>query len=131
MHDDVMSLYHLESSVISKCASQSAQDQPPKAKYRITNWSDYNKALVGRGSLTLWFHEDLVAQWNTPTQTDKPGHPFVYADLSIECALTLKAVYGLALRQTQGFLALFDVLFIYDCRTQVLIQHLVTPIDLR
>ncbi|HFE6781715.1 TPA: hypothetical protein ACXE85_005613, partial [Klebsiella pneumoniae] len=25
-----------------------------KQKFRITNWSTYNKALINRGSLTFW-----------------------------------------------------------------------------
>ena len=87
------------------CPSQSSQEQPPKAQYRITNWSDYNTALVRRGSLTIWFNVEALEQWTHPTQTGKPGHPFEYGDMAIECALTLKAVYGLALRQTQGFVA--------------------------
>lgn len=90
---------------MAKTSSHVSEDQKPKAKYRIKNWPDYNKALVRRGSVTLWFHDDVVQEWTNPTQTGKPGHPFLYGDLAIECALTLKAVYGLALRQTQGFLA--------------------------
>jgi len=30
----------------------------PKAKYRVTNWPDYDAALVRRGSLTVWVTED-------------------------------------------------------------------------
>lgn len=87
-----------------KTTTQRIDEQKPKAKYRLKNWAEYNKALVQRGSLTIWFHEDILAVWKKPTQTGKPGHPFEYSDLAIECALTLKAVYGLALRQTQASL---------------------------
>jgi hypothetical protein len=90
---------------MAKTTPHSPGEQKPKAKYRIKNWAEYNKALVQRGSLTIWFHEDVLETWKNPPQTGKPGHPFEYSDLVIECALTLKAVYGLALRQTQGFLA--------------------------
>lgn len=90
---------------MAKTATQRTEEQNPKATYRIKNWAEYNKALVQRGSLTIWFHEDILETWKKPTQTGNPGHPFEYSDLAIECALTLKAVYGLALRQTQGFLA--------------------------
>jgi hypothetical protein len=86
-------------------SSQSSSEQPPKAKYRITNWADYNKALIQRGSLTIWFNVEALDQWKSPTQPGKPGHPFEYGDIAIECALTLKAVYHLPFRQTQGFLA--------------------------
>jgi hypothetical protein len=88
-----------------KTTTQRSEEQKPKAKYRIKNWSDYNKALIGRGSLTLWVHEDVLTLWNHPEQTGKPGHPLDYHDLAIECALSLRAVYHLGLRQTQGFLS--------------------------
>ena len=32
-----------------------------KAKYRVTNWSDYNAALQQRGRLTIWFSEEAQA----------------------------------------------------------------------
>ncbi len=34
-----------------------------KPRYRVTNWRDYNRALVARGSITLWFHEEVLAGW--------------------------------------------------------------------
>jgi hypothetical protein len=33
-------------------------------RYRIQNWSAYNKALVGRGSLTVWFDDESIAKWH-------------------------------------------------------------------
>ena len=33
----------------------------PKSKYRVTNWPQYDTALLRRGSLTLWFTEEAVA----------------------------------------------------------------------
>ncbi len=96
---------------MAKTPPHASEDQKPKAKYRITNWPAYNNALVQRGSLTLWLHEDVLKLWNTPEQTGKPGHPLDYHDLAIECALSLRAVYHLGLRQTQGFLrSLLDLL---------------------
>lgn len=98
---------------MAKTTTHTTEEQTPKATYRITNWPDYNTALMRRGSLTIWFHEDVVEAWTNPSQTGKPGHPFFYSDLAIECALTLKAVYGLALRQTQGFLgSILDLLHV-------------------
>lgn len=76
----------------------------PKATYRIKNWSAYNQALIQRGSLTIWFDEEALAGWSQPHQTGNPGHPYTYGDVAIECGLTLRAVYRLALRQTQGLL---------------------------
>ena len=73
-------------------------------RHRIRNWPEYNQALVGRGRLTLWFDEAAVAGWRANDQSAGPGRPRVYADTTIECALTLKSVFHLSLRATQGFL---------------------------
>ena len=35
----------------------------PKAKYRVTNWPDYDAALIRRGDLTVWLTEEAVAAW--------------------------------------------------------------------
>ncbi|BBK40617.1 IS5 family transposase [Allostella vacuolata] len=71
----------------------------PKPRYRITNWREYNDALVRRGSITLWIDEAMVAGWRA-----SGGRGWRYSDQAIVCALSLRAVFGLTLRQTQGFL---------------------------
>jgi hypothetical protein len=74
-----------------------------KTKYRITNWAEYDKALVKRGDITLWISEDAIHTW-TPVRSGKRGAPRKYSELAIETALTLRLVYGLPLRQAEGFL---------------------------
>lgn len=76
-----------------------------KKKYRIRNWSEYNKALVNRGSLTIWFDEKSIAEWHNINPTGKKGHPTVYSDMAIQCGLTLRIVFRLSLRATKGFLS--------------------------
>jgi IS5 family transposase len=71
----------------------------PKPRYRVTNWREYNRALVARGSVTLWIDEAVVAGWGAAG-----GKGWRYSDVAILCALSLRAVFGLTLRQTQGFL---------------------------
>jgi hypothetical protein len=73
-------------------------------RYRVRNWPEYTQALVGRGQLTLWFDETVVAGWRATDGSAGPGRPRLYADTPIECALTLKSVFHLSLRATQGFL---------------------------
>jgi hypothetical protein len=73
-----------------------------KRRYKITNWKNYNKALINRGSLTLWFDEKSIHQWHKPCKTFRRGRIQTYSDLAIECMLTLKAVFHLPLRATQG-----------------------------
>lgn len=75
-----------------------------KATYRLRNWSDYNKALVGRGSLTLWVSEDVVKHWRAERSPSKRGKPATYSDVAILCMATLAEVYRLPLRATEGLM---------------------------
>ena len=74
-------------------------------RYRVRNWSDYNRALIARGRLTFWFDEDAVAAWRNADPPKGPGAPKVYSDTAIQCALILKSVFQLSLRSTQGFVS--------------------------
>lgn len=73
-----------------------------KPKYRVTNWAGYNEALRQRGDVTVWFGEDVVSRWSAE-RSGKRGAQQRYSDLAIETCLTLRLVFGLPLRQTQGF----------------------------
>ena len=73
-----------------------------KGKYRVGNWAAYDAALRARGGLTVWFDEAAIAAWNAPP-SGRPGGQRWYSDLAIVTALTLRTVYDLALRQTEGF----------------------------
>jgi hypothetical protein len=35
----------------------------PKRLYRVGNWSEYEKALVERGSITIWLSKDFEKTW--------------------------------------------------------------------
>lgn len=74
--------------------------KPPSAKYRTTNWKSYNASLRQRGSLTIWLDKDIA--WHGPA-TVSPGRPKVFSDAAIQFCLTIKCLFGLALRQTMGF----------------------------
>ena len=74
-----------------------------KQKYHVRNWREYEAGLRKRGDLTLWLSEEAIAAWRAPAGK-KPGGQPVYSDLAIEAGLTVRLVYGLALRQTEGFL---------------------------
>ena len=73
-----------------------------KPKYRLRNWSQYNKALVHRGSLTLWVGEEVLSAWHNPAGTGKRGKPAFYTDTAILCMATLEEIYHLPLRATEG-----------------------------
>jgi hypothetical protein len=81
-----------------------AQRHPTyKTAYRVRNWHAYDQSLRDRGDLTLWINQDAIDAW-TPPQTGTRGAPPVYADLAIQSALTLRLLFHLPLRQTEGFL---------------------------
>ena len=73
-----------------------------KQLYRLRNWSQYNKALVARGSLTLWVSQDVLSTWHNSARTGQRGTPALYTDTAILCMATLAEVYGLPLRATEG-----------------------------
>ena len=74
-----------------------------KTAYHVKNWSEYDKALRDRGDITLWISQDAIDAW-TPPQTGKRGAQPLYSDFAIETALSMRLLFHLALRQTEGFL---------------------------
>jgi hypothetical protein len=75
----------------------------PKQKRKVTNWSAYDASLRQRGSLTVWFTDEAIAAWQAAPRTTRGGQPW-YSPLAILTALTLRAVFRLALRQTEGLI---------------------------
>ncbi len=74
--------------------------RPHTPTYQTSNWPEYNKALKRRGSLTIWFDPGMA--W-AALPTGKRGRQPVYADAAVQCCLTMKVLFGMALRQTTGF----------------------------
>jgi hypothetical protein len=68
--------------------------------YKTTNWSDYNKALKQRGSLSIWFDAEMA--WEAQP-SGKRGRQQTYSNVAIQACLTIKVLFGLPLRQTTGF----------------------------
>jgi hypothetical protein len=75
----------------------------PRQRHRVTNWRAYDTSLRQRGSLTVWFTEEAVAAWRAAPRTTRGGQPW-YSPLAILTALTLRTVFRLALRQTEGLI---------------------------
>jgi len=74
--------------------------KPIPPTYKTTNWAEYNAALKRRGSLTIWFDPQMAWQ---AAPSGKRGRQQAYSDAAIQTCLTLKVVFGMALRQTTGF----------------------------
>lgn len=87
---------------MSKIKKDQHKRSKKKDKYRVSNWPEYNQALINRGNITIYFSPQALANWydNSPAQK---GGQYVYSDVCIETLLVLKAVFKLGYRQAQGF----------------------------
>lgn len=72
-----------------------------KARYKTINWAAYNAALKARGSLTIWLDKDM--QWYAPA-SGKRGRQRTFSDAAIQFCLSIKCLFGLALRQSLGLI---------------------------
>lgn len=73
-----------------------------KTKYRVKNWREYERGLRERGDVMIWFSGEAAAKW-IPRGKRKRGGQREYSDLAIATALTLRMLFRLPLRQTEGF----------------------------
>ena len=76
--------------------------EPLPPSYRTTHWRAYDAALRSRGSLLIWF--DPQMEWLAAPRGGR-GRPATFSDAAIQTCLTLKALFGLALRQAAGRVA--------------------------
>ena len=82
----------------------------PKTLYRVKNWSEYEKALVQRGSITFWLMDDFEQTWLYKGEKQR-GSQFDYSDKAIEVMLTIKEVFHLTNRGVEGFVrSLFQMM---------------------
>src|SRR3954468_23713305 len=75
----------------------------PEQKRKVVTWREYDESLRRRGSLTVWFSDEVIEAWKASPRTGRGGRP-EYSDLAILTGLTLKAVFRLAYRQTEGLI---------------------------
>jgi hypothetical protein len=91
--------------------------------YKIRNWSEYNRALIQRGSITVWVEEKFLKNWISFSHTGKTGRPETYSDDAILMLLVLREVFKLTLRSLQGFAkSLFQMMNLnlpIPCYTQI------------
>jgi hypothetical protein len=90
-------------SVVPFKANAKCRHHIPKQKRRLTNWPAYEASLRRRGDLTVWFSAEAIAAWRAEPRTSRGGQPW-YSPLAILTALTLRTVFRLALRQTEGLI---------------------------
>src|SRR5215207_6785751 len=83
--------------------NQAGRHHIPRQQHKVTNWPAYDASLRQRGSLTVWFTDEAITAWEAEPRTTRGGQPW-YSELAILSALTLRAVFRLALRQTEGLI---------------------------
>jgi Transposase DDE domain len=84
-------------------ANEARRHKIPKARYRVTNWPEYDGALQRRGSLTVWVTSEALAAWHPP-KTGRRGRSPRYAAIAIETGHLLRLAFGRPWRQTEGLL---------------------------
>ena len=87
-----------------------------KTKYRVTNLPEYDRALVHRGDLTIWFTPAALRAW-TPLPTGERGGQTTYSDPWFELGLTLKLLLRLPWRSVEGLLSSLMMLTEIDAPT--------------
>jgi len=73
-----------------------------KSRYQGVNWAEYEKNLRNRGNICLWLSPDAIRNWRSSSKKKKGGQ-LKYSDLAIEIMLSIRLLFHLPLRQTEGF----------------------------
>ncbi len=75
------------------------------SKFKVTNWSEYNNILRNRGRIDFMIAEDLSDGWYEDNGSHrKRGGQRRYSDKAIFICLQIRYLFGLKLRQSQGFI---------------------------
>ena len=77
-----------------------------KSKYKVVNWTEYNKSLKKRGELSFYFPKgDLKALFinDNPYVPGMSGQQATYSDAYIELIFTFYRMLNMGMRQTAGY----------------------------
>src|SRR5215210_1237956 len=99
-------------------ANEPRRHKIPRARYRVSNWPEYDRALQQRGSLTVWVTPEALAAWHPP-KTGRRGRSPQYADIAIETGHLLRLAFGRPWRQTEGLLRSLRFCCKYCCRPRM------------
>jgi hypothetical protein len=87
----------MEKQTTPRCTSR-----PKAGQYKIKNWSEYNRSLINRGSITLWFSPDVKLMHEDGDEPKIRGGQKQYTDEYIEMCCMIRKLFSLGFRQTQG-----------------------------
>lgn len=89
-----------------KQQKEELQKKSKKIKYHVTNWHDYDAALVKRGSIEVWMDEATLSSWYAEKCIgEHGGRSRIYSDAAILCAVTFRRIFRLPLRATEGLVS--------------------------
>src|SRR5215207_5734627 len=94
-------------------ANEARRRKIPRARFKVANWPEYDRALQHRGSLTVWVTPEALAAWHPP-KTGRRGRSRTYSDIAIETGHLLRLAFGRPWRQTEGLLRSFATLLGLD-----------------
>ena len=100
---------------LSSCPSPVKTCRRSKVVYRVRNWPAYDAGLQQRGSLTVWCTPQAVQAWYYQGPPQR-GAQYTFSAVAIQTAWTLRLLYHLPLRQTEGFVASVLALMGLDLR---------------
>lgn len=89
---------------MATCVKKDDTPSKPKYRYRVLNWAEYDRALVNRGNLTVWFDAETIKDAWTPAPPEGRGKPGLYSDVAIQTCLTIKTLFRLPYRATEGLM---------------------------
>ena len=72
--------------------------------YRIKNWPHYNEILKNRWSLDIWLKPEVAQLWYSRKRNGKKGADLKYSEHAILICLTVRSLFNLSLRATEGFM---------------------------
>ena len=78
-----------------------------KDKYKVSNWSVYNKSLEDRYDINIWVDAELSKDWYIKKDIfiqRKQGKPQEYGDAAILFCLSIKYIFKLPYRGCRGFI---------------------------
>lgn len=111
VHKEFVSIrfYQLMKSIM-KVSHKRSRNPKYKLKYRVKNWKEYEQSLRNRGNVTVCLSPKAIKSWKS-TPSGKRGRQQKYSNLAIETILTLRLLFYLPLRQTEGFvMSLFHMM---------------------
>jgi hypothetical protein len=67
------------------------------------DWRKYDRALVERGSITLWIDTEVISGWVEDPEVKTRGGQRIYSDGAVASVLMVRSVFHLPLRRAEGF----------------------------